>query len=181
MHGLILAACMLGFRGLAVAESPSEAVTLILVRHADKAAFGGDDPGLSPAGAQRARDLASALRDAGVTAIVTSPFRRARETAQPLAEALGIRPHVVPVRGSLPDHVTELKATVRRMLPGIVLIVGHADSIPGLVGALNGPDLPTICDETYDTLLVLYEVANRTRVVRSRYGAPSASTSAVCR
>lgn len=158
-----------------VAASPegSEPVTVILVRHAEKAPFGGDDPGLSEAGMDRARALAAALRHAGVTGVVTSPFRRTRDTAQPLAEANGIRPVVAPLAGSATEHVAELRAAVRRLLPGVVLVVGHADTVPALVAALNGPELPAICEEVYDTLLVLYESAGRTRVLRTRYGPPS--------
>src|SRR5258708_37686179 len=79
------------------ASGADEIPILILVRHADKAAQPADDPPLTAAGAKRAQDLAEALRPAGVTAIITTQLRRTRDTAQPLATALGIVPEVVNV------------------------------------------------------------------------------------
>src|SRR3974390_2750714 len=70
---------------------------LVLVRHADKAAQPADDPLLTAAGTKRAQDLAAALRNAGVSAILTTQLRRTRDTAQPLATALGLVPQVVKV------------------------------------------------------------------------------------
>src|SRR5436190_14562088 len=69
--------------------------TLVLVRHANTAAL--PDRPLSEAGLKRAQDLAAALRNAGVTAIITTQLRRTRETAQPLSAVLGLVPEVIQV------------------------------------------------------------------------------------
>jgi len=73
-------------------------VELVFVRHAlpvrIDAAEGAADPGLAPLGIEQAERLAAALEREPIDAIVTSPQRRARETAQPLARRLG-RPAVV--------------------------------------------------------------------------------------
>jgi probable phosphoglycerate mutase len=66
---------------------------LILVRHGrpneiDSATPG--DPSLNPDGWRQARAVARLLAGEGVTRIVASPMRRAQETAQPLAERLGL-------------------------------------------------------------------------------------------
>jgi broad specificity phosphatase PhoE len=69
---------------------------LVLVRHAlpvrvDAAAGGGPaDPGLSGRGHEQAARVVAALQRDEVTALYTSPSRRARETAAPLARALGL-------------------------------------------------------------------------------------------
>jgi ribonuclease H / adenosylcobalamin/alpha-ribazole phosphatase len=78
---------------------------LLLVRHGATAhtAEGrfsgctGQNPDLSPTGREQARRLAAELRrryaepsGAGVAAVVCSPVRRARETAEVVAEALGL-------------------------------------------------------------------------------------------
>lgn len=73
---------------------------LILVRHAEPetvhaAPDGRADPGLTPAGDGQAARLVGALADDPVDALVTSPMRRARRTAAPLACALGIEPEVL--------------------------------------------------------------------------------------
>lgn len=69
---------------------------LLLVRHAEPIRIaageveGPADPGLTERGVEQARRLADWLRTEPVDEIVASPLRRARETATPLAEALGL-------------------------------------------------------------------------------------------
>jgi phosphohistidine phosphatase SixA len=180
-----------------VAQSPNRAgelPVLVLVRHADKAAEPKDDPPLTAAGAKRAQDLAAALRNAGVTAIITTQLRRTRETAQPLATALGLVPEVVNVGeralvsnpaadGRLPpevvreraEYIKVLEPAVRR-LSGVVLVVGHDWSVPGLIASLGGPQLPNICVSVYDNLFVLTSTKGTTNLIQTRYGAPTPDT-----
>jgi 2,3-bisphosphoglycerate-dependent phosphoglycerate mutase len=54
------------------------------------------DPGLTPYGHAQARAAAERIAEAGVDGIYVSPYRRARETAEPLARATGIAPVVLP-------------------------------------------------------------------------------------
>ena len=54
------------------------------------------DPGLTPYGHAQARAAAARIAAAGVDAIYVSPYRRAQETAEPLAHATGITPVVLP-------------------------------------------------------------------------------------
>lgn len=61
---------------------------LLLIRHARAAGQAPDAP-LTPEGAAAAR-LADALADGGITRIVSSPWVRAVDTAQPLARRLGL-------------------------------------------------------------------------------------------
>ena len=68
-------------------------VRIVLVRHGqagdDQPRYGPETP-LTQLGRTQAEALAGALRDEGVTRIVSSPFARARQTAQPTAELLGL-------------------------------------------------------------------------------------------
>ncbi|HEX2190341.1 MAG TPA: histidine phosphatase family protein, partial [Longimicrobiaceae bacterium] len=91
---LLLALCALApaLAGRAAAQEPT---VVVLVRHAEKAAAGGQDPELSEAGTARAGALAAALAEAGVDAVVTTQLRRTRLTAQPLMRELGLAPEVV--------------------------------------------------------------------------------------
>ncbi len=74
--------------------------TLVLIRHGqtpDNAAgliLGHRDPPLSDAGREEAHRLAARLRGAPIAAVWTSPLRRARETAEIVAAALGVEPVV---------------------------------------------------------------------------------------
>lgn len=145
---------------------------VLLVRHAEKQAEPAGDPPLSAEGIARARALAAALRDSGVTAIVTTQLRRTGETAEPLATARGLTPEVVPIeRGAIAAHVEATAAAIRRHAGGVVLVVGHANTVPAIVAALGGPRLPDICESVYGTLLVLVPNGARPHLVRSHYGA----------
>lgn len=75
---------------------------VVLVRHAlpvrvDAVPGGGAaDPGLAERGHAQAQRVLRALEDDGVTALYTSPARRAAETAAPLERALGLTAIVEP-------------------------------------------------------------------------------------
>jgi len=143
---------------------------VVLVRHAEKAASLDSDPELSEAGAVRALALRDALKDFELDEVLTSPFRRTRETAAPLAEARGLRPVVVPVSG---DHVAAAVAQIRSMPEGgAVLVVGHSNTLAGIVRGLGGPDLADLRECEYDTLYVL-GLDGKPRLIRARYGAAS--------
>ena len=51
---------------------------------------GGGDPGLTSTGLEQARLVASWLADRNFSAVWASPLRRAQETAEPVAAALGL-------------------------------------------------------------------------------------------
>lgn len=147
---------------------------VILVRHAEKAAEPPQDPPLTAAGEERARALAIALKDAGVTAIVTSDARRTRATADPLARALHLTPAMIPIGSGRPaDHVAAVAAEVRGHAGGVVLVIGHSDTIPSIIAALGGPRLHDIPHTEFAHLFVLTpESDGGARLVRATYGAP---------
>ena len=71
---------------------------LLIIRHGLPVriddAQGPADPELSDAGHDQARRVADWLRHEKITAVYTSPMRRAVQTAAPLAEVLGLEPVV---------------------------------------------------------------------------------------
>lgn len=73
-------------------------VELLIIRHGLPVriddAGGPADPELSEEGRAQARRLADWLRHEPISAIVTSPMRRALQTAAPLAEVFGLEPDV---------------------------------------------------------------------------------------
>jgi broad specificity phosphatase PhoE len=155
---------------------------VVLVRHAEKAGAPFDpDPDLTAAGVMRARDLATALRDTHLTAIVTTQYRRTQETAKPIADALRLTPQIVKVP-DIPDESEQLRAYVsgalellRKQPGGAVLVVGHSNTVPALIEALmNGPRLPLICDTIYDKLFIFVpNSVGKSSLVQSRYGTES--------
>ncbi|MEP7384009.1 MAG: phosphoglycerate mutase family protein [Gemmatimonadota bacterium] len=171
----------LALASLLLAPAPRrEADTVVLVvRHAEKAGTSGDVP-LSEAGEARARALVDIGRAAGVSAVVTTQFQRTRQTAAPLAQALGITPEVLGIRGGVPEHGKEIADSIRSRFSGrTVLVVGHSNTVPAIVHALGGPKYPDICDDMYDDLFTVVLSSDGTaRVIHGRYGAPSIPTTA---
>ena len=86
---------------------------VVIVRHAEKATNGGNDPDLSSAGQARAEALARILKDSGITAIFTSEFNRTQETAAPTATSIHVTPTVVAARdtAALVARLHQLTAT----------------------------------------------------------------------
>jgi len=154
---LVSAAAAPGQTTAPPSERSGPPALVLLVRHAEKATDGGDDPALSSAGAQRAKALAAALADSGVTAIVTTQLRRTGETAAPLAAARQLTPEVVRIEKGeeIPAHAAAVAAAVRRHPGGVVLVVGHSNTVPAIIAALGGPKLPNLQDSEYSNLFVL--------------------------
>jgi phosphohistidine phosphatase SixA len=145
---------------ISVAAAPVFAQPAVfLVRHAERAdtAEGGGptmtDPDLSAAGLARAESLATTLRHAKVTAIYTTEYRRTKQTAEPLAKALGLEPTVV-MSKDLPGLMEKLKEAT-----GNVLVVGHSNSVPGVIEALGVTEAVAIGDADYDNLFVVIRSA----------------------
>jgi broad specificity phosphatase PhoE len=142
---------------------------VILVRHAEKATEPGNDPALSPEGAQRAQALADALKGLRVSTIITTQYRRTRDTAAPLAQALGLQPQVIETRkGDMPGHVQQLADTVRAQ-SGTVVVVGHSNTVTPLLAALGGPQLAELCETSFQHLFLWQPPGGWARL---SYGAP---------
>jgi broad specificity phosphatase PhoE len=145
---------------------------VIVVRHAEAASAPGGDPPLTPEGAQRAQALAELLADAGVTQIVSTQFRRTLDTAGPTARRFGIEPQVVAARrGEGAAHVPEVVEAVRR-LGGVVLVVGHSNTVGAIVAGLAGKPVTPLCETSHAPLFVLGPQAASGALLRLHYGAP---------
>jgi broad specificity phosphatase PhoE len=141
---------------------------VFLVRHAERAdtvnggpAMMGNDPSVSDAGRARAAGLAAALKDAGITAIFVTEYKRTQETAAPIAKALGLTPVVVKAndRADLVSRIRNAK--------GHVLVVGHSNTVPDVINALGVAATITIADTEYDNLFVV--LPHGAQLVRLRY------------
>jgi phosphohistidine phosphatase SixA len=150
-----------------MAPSVASAQMVIVVRHAERADAGapaGDamtaapDPELSAAGKARAQALAAMLKDAGVTAIYTTEYRRTKDTAAPLAAALKVTADVVPAR----DQAT-LIARIKAHTKGAMLVVGHSNTVPAIIKALGGAEF-TLAESEYDSLFFVAPDGTTTRI-----------------
>jgi broad specificity phosphatase PhoE len=140
--------------------------TVLAVRHADiDLPAHTADPPLSPAGRQRAQALALLTGSAGISSILTSEFTRTQQTAQPLAQLLGLTLALVPA----PDVLAEQIVAGRH--GDIVMIVGHSNTIPELINALGGGPVPIIGERDFDNLFVVtLQGPGQATTVRLRYG-----------
>jgi broad specificity phosphatase PhoE len=157
---------------------------VVLVRHAERAAAPAGDPALTAAGQQRALALADALADAGVTAILTTEFKRSIDTAAVLAKQRGLTPELIAARGGdTATHIAAVVAAARR-LSGVVLVVGHSNTVPAIAAALGAPRLADFCETSFGHLWVLTKPgAEGAQLLRLRYGAadtPSTVVDANC-
>ncbi len=113
-----------------------------LLRHAaaeDRPASGRDeDRILTPEGSTRARSVALGLAaiEAGIGRVITSPYRRARQTAEAAAGALGLEGTLIESRALEPERdpveiLNELSQGAQD-----VLLVGHQPHLGSLLGLL---------------------------------------------
>ena len=124
-------------------------VVVYLVRHAEKAEDGTDDPPLTLAGQIRVRVLRQLLNDAGLTHVYTTDWKRTRDTVRPFAEALGVEATLYD-----PRQLEVLAASIRGT-PGTHFVAGHSNTTPVLVAALGGNPFDPIDELEYDRLYIV--------------------------
>ncbi len=162
--------------GLAWFFESQATTTVIFVRHAEKAVIPEDDPSLSPAGQRRAAELMRQLVDAdvvaGIDAVYATPYRRTEETARPIAEALELPLNSYDAN----DTEAIMEKIVREHKGKIVLVVGHSNTIPVLIGSMGASKkVPPIAEDEYDNIyIVSIPWFGKTKTIRLRYGAPYA-------
>jgi len=165
-RAVVLAVLMFaGASAGALAQDPADATVVIAVRHAERADQGpgadpmisSADPPLSRTGLERAACLARTLEDAGVTRVFTTPYARTRQTAEPLAEMAG-----VPVEEYNPRGLSDFAAELRGM-GGVVVVVGHSNTTPGLVEVLGGDPVSPIAEDEYERLYTVFVTEGTTR------------------
>ena len=149
--------------------------TVILVRHAEKNVEpGNNNPSLSPAGQARAQELTHVLSSTGISAIYASQYLRTQQTAQPIANQLGL-----PVNQIDSGNTTELIRRIRCNHRGaVVFVVGHNNTVPAVIAGLGGGNLPIIPETEYDNLFVVtVSRFEKARVVKLKYGSQIPATS----
>lgn len=124
-----------------------------LLRHAaaeERADSGRDaDRTLTEDGHRRAREVARGLAalESGIALVLTSPYARARQTAEPAARALKLSARLRETAALEPDRDPEdVLAEVRAERVESVLLVGHEPHMGALLGRLvfgrGGPTIP---------------------------------------
>jgi len=149
-----------------------EGGVVYLVRHAEKVTDGGamvvedpKDPPLTVAGEARAAALAELLKEVGITQVWSTDYIRTRETAAPLAKALGLE-----VMLYNPSDLQGFAETLKARQNETALVVGHSNTTPALVEALGGDGgMPIDEKAEYDRLYVVSLPSGASELMR--YGA----------
>ena len=149
------------------AQTHGAVTTVILVRHAEKQSEG-DDPSLTAAGKERAQALVHVLGEVEIAAVYSTPYARTRETAQPLAVALGLEVTERPAR----NYGSDMAEWIRANHAGdVVVAVSHSNTVPALIEALGARPVPTIEDHKYDDLYVVtIDAEGNATLLAMRYG-----------
>lgn len=133
--------------GSAAGASETDEKTIFVIRHLHKAQ--GEDPSLTSEGAAAAERLADLLADEGIVATYATPTRRARETAAPLSQRIGVAITEYDAR-----NPAALIASVAS-IDGSVLVVGHSNTVPDLVERFGGYPRPQLTEDDYGTVFAI--------------------------
>jgi len=143
--------------------------TVILIRHAEKVIDPNNpDVDLSPAGQARAQELARVFAGSGINAIYATQYKRTQETVKPLADKFGL-PVTLVNSTTTGELVRQIHSDHRGQT---ILISGHNNTVPEIIAALGGPQLPVIPETEFDNLyIVTVYRTGKAKLVKLKYGA----------
>lgn len=133
-------------------QENSASKVFIFLRHAEKEQNLSADPQLTVQGQQQAVAIANLLKDQKVTAVYSTPYRRTKNTVEPLAAQKGLTTQFYePIKAA--SLLEQLKAAPDS---GVVVFVGHSNTIPAMVNALMGQDVVApIAESDYGSLFIV--------------------------
>ncbi len=170
VHGFLLIALLAATAFPAgVCAIDQSSTTLILVRHAEKAIVPPEnkDPDLSTAGQARAEELARMFGESGIAAIYATQYKRTQQTVKPLADKLRLAITQVEAK-----NTAELVKQIRARNTGqVIFIAGHNNSVPEIIAAMGGPQLPIIPETEFDNLYILtVHTDGSAKLLKLKYG-----------
>lgn len=134
-----------------VAPAQSREVTILLVRHAEKADATSQDPELSPAGRERAERLVKRIGKFRPGAFYSTDFKRTRDTVTPLAKKRNKQVQIYDARKpqELIDQI--MKSSTKRFV-----VSGHSNTIPGLANLIAKKELfKNLDDSEYSVIWLI--------------------------
>ena len=144
---LLLCVALVASEAASPDRDASAPTVIYLVRHAEKTDEG-SMADLSDQGRERAEVLARMLRDVSLDAVFSTDVPRTKSTVAPVAKAKGLTiTHYKPRAAAL---ARRLEAATGQAL----LVCGHSDTIPQLLGELGTPIEDKILPG-YDDLFVV--------------------------
>lgn len=157
-----------GFLLFFQAHAQSDSITtVILVRHAEKDFAADGDPVLTEKGAARAQRLAEILKNQPVDAVYSTPFKRTRQTVEPVASQKTLE-----VINYNPFKLEEVIEIIEANKGKTLLISGHSNTVPLILNMMIDEDKYRQLDESdYDNLyIVSYLGKGEAKVLELQYG-----------
>ena len=145
----------------------SPVTTVLLVRHAERL-NSSDTTSLSEAGLERANTLAHVVGSSHIDHIFITQYVRTKQTAAPIAAALGIEPIIVQS-----GDIEELVDSIHAYQGGVILVVGHSDTLPMIMTELGVSSVPPIGGNTFDNLFVVSLRRFGVRMTQLKFGNPT--------
>ena len=167
---ILLSLMLITYNALAQVSTINETI-IFLFRHAEARTHltmkDTPNPELNNAGVDRAELLKRTLANAGLTEIYSTEYNRTMQTAQPLAESLGLD-----VQSYDPKDLPGFAAKLRRK-KGRFAVSGHSNTTPELVKLLGGDPGEPINDVTpFDRIyLLIINEDGPTQTILLKYGA----------
>jgi len=155
LHGVLMVAALSAIGGCATrdvgkAQPPQTAAattTFVIVRHAEKGVDDSKDPSLSEAGQARAQRASERLAGTHVTATYATRYRRTQMTAAKTAQAHGLEVAIYDAAQPAADFAARLR---REHTAGVVLVVGHSNTVADIAGALCACTIAPVREDEYD-------------------------------
>lgn len=137
---------------LTAAFAQQPVTTFILVRHAEKdMTQSTPDPDLSAEGHARAMRLALLFEKADIAAVFSTPFRRTRQTVEPLAagKKLVVQQYALHDEKAMDKIFAAYKGKT-------VLVSGHSNTVPQLLNYITGDSKYTTFDDLdYGNIIIV--------------------------
>jgi broad specificity phosphatase PhoE len=147
---------------------------IYIVRHAEKALDGSKDPTLNSEGDERAKTLASVLRNRKIERFYATETARAEATAKPLA-VLMKKSVLYYAHDTMPQFIIKILDSAVN-----TLIVGHSNTVLKILFDMGlNPTVKEIGDNEYDNLFIVSlrnkngRVGYTMTLDETRYGKPS--------
>ncbi len=127
-------------------------VTVILLRHAEKADDGTKDPPLSIKGEEFSQKLAEILKETKINTVYSTGYKRTTQTVTPLAK----RNELSVVKYN-PDNPKELLERIKRSGDRIVVVVGHSNTVQLVFNLLvSETQIPALSDDEFRKVFIIY-------------------------
>jgi broad specificity phosphatase PhoE len=146
---LFIAFLLCSFAATSIAQD--EFTTFILIRHAEKADDGTNNPGLTTEGTERADRLSALLTDTDVAAIYSTPFKRTMSTVTPLASAKGLDIQEYNPRGQ-----EFIKTMLKDNAGKTIVVSGHSNTTPVVANILLGnKQFENLTEDEYGKIFIV--------------------------